>query len=267
VKFRTGYNPDPDGHRRTPFARLSARMKAQTLPASFSLLAFAPAIMDQGQTGSCTGHATAAAVSTALAAAGTPLAWVPSPKGIYTLGREIDLPDASTEITDDGAQPNQVMRGITEWGVRPMQAPTSDGRLSDCDTATINDKTKLDELEADAVTLLLGEYGIVTTGAQREEDFKVALAVARKPVTFAVAGGSAAFQGYTGGVLEALNAPLDHYIFAYGYETLPSGELVILGSNSWGIDGWGELGCFRIGSQGIAELDDMVVLDVKKGTA
>lgn len=224
--------------------------------------------MDQGQTGSCTGHATSGASYAALAAAGTPLSWVPSPHGIYTLGRAIDRADPATALTDDGAEPNQVMRGISEWGVRPMLAPTADGRLSDCEPETINEEPALGELELDGLALLLGEYGITSTGAQLEEELKVALFVAKKPVTLAIAGGSDAFQGYSGGVLEALNAPLDHYIYADGYETLPSGEFVLHVVNSWGVDGWGIAGRARLGSKSVAELGDLVVLNVKlKGAA
>lgn len=264
-RFWTGYTPDPEGHRRTPFAALSRRLKAQTLPDAFSLAQFMPPIMDQGQTGSCTGHATAGATFASLAAAGTPLGWVPSPHGIYTVGRALDRPDPSVALEDNGAEPNQVMRGITEWGVRPMQAPAPDGRVSDCEPSTINVEPQWDELEKDSTALLVGEYEIVSTGAQRIEDLKVALAVANAGVTVAIDGGSDAFQSYAGGILASAGLDLDHYIYAVAFG-IDAGVFFLDLANSWST-GWGEAGRVRIGAQAVAELGDLVVTKVTRKAA
>lgn len=265
MTFPTGYRPDPDGYKRTGFHHMRARLAVTALPLAVSLLAFAPAMLDQNQTGSCTGGSTAACAYCDLAANGLPLGFVPSPRGIYGNGRAIDrFPnDDGTlpPLTDDGAEPNQIMRGISEWGVRPMKGPTSAGENYDCELANVNAEPTLAELEDEATHLLLGEYGITSTGKQRVRDMQTALA-AHKPMTVAIAGGSDAFQGYTGGVLGPLNAPLDHYVWIYGYEVQPDGSVVFLCRNQWG-EGWGEQGNFRLNEAGAAELGDIVVLDVK----
>jgi hypothetical protein len=223
---------------------------------------WAPAVMDQGQTGSCTGHSPASALYTAFNVIGQPLPWVPSPAGIYRVGRAIDRPNTSTPLTDDGAEPNQVFRSINEFGVHPIQAPTSDGRYSDADPATINDEPSLGELEADAVTCIVGDYGITSTGTQRVDD--VCSAIANKhPVTVAIAGGSNTFQAYSGGVLGPIEETLDHYVWLYGYETVANGSRVFHGRNSWGRD-WGISGDFMLSEDALQWLGDLVALDVRR---
>jgi hypothetical protein len=260
-----GYLPDPVGHRRTAFRHLALRLGVAILPASVSLLRFAPDVLDQNQTGSCTGGSTGAAIATSLASAGTPLGFVPSPRGIYNIGRAIDRA-ASTDgslppLTDDGAQPNQVMRGISEWGVRPMRGPTSTGANYDCEPSNVNLEPTLGELEEEATCLLIGQYEVTSTGRQRVRDLQAALAGGRA-LTFAIAGGTNDFQSYLGGVMGALNGELDHYVWMYGYETQVDGSVIFLCSNQWGKD-WGEAGRFRINEACVAQIGNIVVLDVK----
>lgn len=264
MTFTLGYKPDPDGYKRTPFHHLKMRMNITALPMMISLLEFAPDMLDQNVTGSCTGGSTMAAVTCELAAAGTPLGFVGSPRGAYLNGRAIDRipnPDGSLPpLEDNGAEPNQVWRGISEWGVRPMRAPTSTGVNYDCEASNVNDEPKLDELEVEATHLYVGEYGITTTGKQRIVDMQTALA-GKKPITVAIAGGSDAFQQYMGGVLGPLNASNDHYVWIYGYEVQPDGSVIFLCRNQWGVS-WGEQGNFRLNEAGAQELTDLVVGDV-----
>lgn len=266
MKYATGYVPDGADHKRTPFGNFARRLGIASLPPSALVLAsFLPSVLDQGQTGSCTGHASACAIFTEFAARGEPLGFVPSPAEIYRNGRAIDRADPSVVLTDDGAQPNQVYRAIEEFGVRAM-GPMALGRYSDADPATINVEPQWGDLETEALTLLVGDYEIVTTGDARIVDVQTAL-VAQRPVTIAIAGGSDAFQGYTGGVLGLLSAPLDHYVTLYGFDTDPiNGQLIFYGRNSWGT-GWGESGNFRLGQECIAELGDLVVAAVTRKAA
>ena len=169
------------------------------------------------------------------------------------------------------------MRGISEWGVRLMKGPTSTGANYDCEPSNVNDEPTLGELEEEATRLLVGEYGITTFGKQRVDDMRAALA-GKKPITVAIAGGSAAFQSYAGGVLGPLNAGTDHYVWIYGYEVQADGSVLFLCCNQWGT-GWGERGRdelgaesgesghFRINEACAAELTDIVVLDVRKVAA
>ncbi len=199
MRFATGYVADGVDHKRTPFGVFARRMGIASLPTSALVLAsFLPSVLDQGQTGSCTGHATACAIATEFAARGEPLGFIPSPAEIYRNGRAIDRADVATLLTDDGAQPNQVYRAIEEFGVRAIGPMAPDGRNSDADPSTINTEPKWGDLEIESTSLLVGEYEIVTDGAQRIVDVQTAL-VAQRPITIAIAGGSDAFQGYTGG--------------------------------------------------------------------
>ena len=256
MKFRTGYLPTPAGHFRTPFHHLSARLNVGELPAEVSLFDKAPPVMDQGQTGSCTGHGSSCGL---YVAAG--LSWVPSPAEIYRNGRAISRAPGQA-LTDNGADPAQVFAAINEFGVRPM-TPLTD-RYSDADPATINDEPKLGDLEAEALTVLVGDYGITSTGAQRVRDFQTSLA-AGIPVTVAIAGGCDAFQNYSGGILPALNAPLDHYVCLLAYKTLPDGSIAFGGQNSWG-PFWGEAGRFWLSDPAVQELGDNVSLTVRRAS-
>lgn len=248
-RFRTGYIPDGPGRRRNPFHLLTRRIST-SIPASASLFASAPPVLDQGQTGSCTGHALACSIHVV-----GKLAWVASPAEIYRNGRAIDR-DLETPLSDDGAEPNQVFRAVREFGVRPM-VPLRD-RFSDADPVTVNDEPKLGDLEVEAEAMPISDYGIFSFGARRSDDIALAIAAGR-PVNVAIAGGSDAFQDYTGGVLPALHAPLDHYVTLLSYETLRDGSRVFGGRNSWG--DWGEGGNFRLSEAAVAELGDIVAVD------
>lgn len=260
MTYATGHLPDPEGYRRVPFHHLAARLGAIALPDSISLVPKAPPVMDQGSgdqgTSSCFGHAAACGIFTALG-----LPWIPSPKQLYRNGRAIDRdPVTLPPLTDDGTQPNQGFRAVNEFGIEAM-VPLAH-RFSDADPATINDEPQLVDLEAEALELVVGDYGIYSLGAQRITDIRTSLAHG-KPVCVAIAGGSAAFQAYGGGVLGPLNSPLDHYVCAVGYETAPDGSIVLVIRNSWNA-GWGENGNVRIDEAAIQELGDIVALDVRK---
>jgi hypothetical protein len=257
VKRGLGYRPDPAGHRKTAFRHLAARLGVVT-PPPYAMLA-TPAVLDQGPTSSCTGHATACGLKTAL---GAELPWVPSPRGIYTLARCIDRFDPSFPLADEGAEPNQVIRAIAEWGIRAMQGPTADGRNSDCSSALINDEPSLFELEEDAARVAIGAYAITSSGFTRLRELAMALS-SGKPVLAAIAASGDVFQGYTEGVLGSLGSELDHYICLYGYRTVGT-AMQVRGRNSWGVE-WGEAGNFWLGEAGIAELGDLFVLDVTLG--
>jgi hypothetical protein len=263
--YATGYLPDPAGHRVTSFHRLSARIGNITLAGAASLVARAPNPFDQGGTGACTGHAAACGLKARL---GSALSFVPSPAGIYKMGVALDRFDESLPLYDQGAEPNQVVRGMAEVGVRAIGPLAPDGRYSDAAWNTDTDQpiipeASLLELEEDATSLYVGAYLIGTTGAQRRRDIQTAV-TAGFPVLAAVCalpGGP--LQSYGGGVLTSLGTELDHYTCVLAFEQ--DGDLVLTVRNSWGV-AWGENGNYRITGRAIDELGDLYVVDVRQVT-
>lgn len=264
MKFGGGYIPDPQGHRRTPFARHYAASLV-SVPTFVDLRKCAPPVKDQGQTGSCTGHGTSGAISTTLRAKGAPLPFEPSECGIYTVARAVDrtlnAAGVLPPLTDDGAMPNQVMRGIEEWGVRPSRSPAPDGRNSDADPATINDEPTLAEIEQDATRILVGDYAIGLFDR---------VALTKKALAAGVAVGIGfdvdnAFEGYASG-----DAPLSapgtalggHWVYLVGYSTSASGKAIFIGRNSWA-QSWGFAGDFEATEEWLICAFDVIALDVR----
>lgn len=131
-----------------------------------SLQHFEEPILDQGPTGSCTGHGTSQALTVSYAASGQPLPFRPSPKIIYELARILDRQTPADGLTDSGAMPARVMQALSFWGIQPMtEAATSDGRLSDVEPSNVNDEPKLLELENSGLKLVTGEYRVDETSS------------------------------------------------------------------------------------------------------
>ena len=258
-----GHIPDPVGHCLTSFDHASKPIGASAIPDSVDLRPFAPQVMNQLNTSSCTGHAVSEAIATSLAKAGRPLVFVPSPKGIYDIGRCIDRVNRSIPLTDAGAMPNQIMRGINEYGVRPIQAPTSDNRYSDCEVATINNEPKLNDIKQDATSIVLGQYSIGSTYSQRVTDICLALANGYA-VTCSVSAENATWQNWVpaNGPLGAQSPiALDHYVWIIGYRTV-SGKRIFRIRNSWDVN-WGDNGEIEVTEDFIAQIGDIYALSVK----
>jgi hypothetical protein len=254
-----GYIPDPPGHLRTSFRRV----KAVSILDAVDFRPSAPAVLDQGETGSCTGESTGPAITTALVHAGTPLGFVASPAGIYKDARCIDRADPSVALTDNGAMPNQVMRALSEWGVRPMRSPTSDGRYSDCEPATVNAEPTFEDLEVESLDLILGPYGIDSTGSQRVTDICSAMTLGFA-VTGSVSAGNDTFQHWTPdkGPLGAQSpVELDHYIWFIAYRTA-SGKRIFRIRNSWSAE-WGDAGDIEVTEDFVAQMGDLYALNVR----
>lgn len=263
--FRTGFIKDPEGHVRVAFRHVAAALALVAANVYGCTLAeHVPAQpLDQGQTGSCTGHAIAYAIVTAFAASGQPLPFVPSPKDLYTGGRELTRgrgPDGKLEpLRDEGAMPSAVLQFGTTFGIRPMRC--LDDRNSDADPLTIDEPHDFAELKKDAEFVVVGDYGIY--GAPDEVGAQIRQAITNGfPVCVAVPGGSQQWQQYRGGVLGATGAANDHYAFLYGYEMQPDGSYVYYGQNSW--NGWGEAGKFRANEAAVAEFSNVFAMSVRR---
>lgn len=262
-----GYIPDPAGHRSNGFHLLAAASRPDSLiPASVDMSPDAPPVMDQNQCGSCTGHGTACGLYTALKQAGQPLSFVPSPRGLYDVARCIDRADPSMPLGDDGAMPNSVMRGVSEWGVRPIHAPTSAGEYSDCEPANVNIEPTLAELTEDSSESFVGWYRISATGAARTQQLRQALA-AGHPVgvgTFV----ASSFENWRAGDppcgAQDQNDPQGggHWVCAIGYRTEAGGATSFRLRNSWGTT-WGDNGDIWVTEAFMDEASDLYVFAVK----
>ncbi len=267
MRTARGYIPDPADHKVTAFAH-ARKLGATQLPDAVDLRPFAPRVLDQNSCGSCVGHSVACAIATALARAGTPLTFIPSPRSVYQLARCIDRYDLSQQLADEGSMPNQAVRSLSEWGVRPMKTPSPLGYDSDCDLSNVNDEPLLGELEQDAQTLLVGQYEITSDGAERAADVCAAIAQGF-PVTIAVAGGANAFQEWTpsAGPLDA-HGPLtlDHYVWLIGYSTDAHGKRVFRARNSWGAS-YGDDGDVLITEGYLSFCSDIYPFSVRKAAS
>lgn len=271
--FSTGYIPDPVGHQRTSFDHYKRLLSSAPIPLASDTARFSPVgpsgrpqHFNQGQTGSCVGHASSGAIYAAFAAAGRALGFIPSMKFIYALARMLDRlrnPDGSfPALADIGCQPNQMVRAVSTFGIVPLVTLTD--RFSDCDPETINDEVLLDEVEQSLMTLVIGEYAIFSSGKQRSDDVAQACS-SGLGITAAINGGCRAFQEYTGGVLtaNALAGDLDHDVRIAGHRTVSNArEFKIF--NSWD-ESWGEGGDAWIDESALDTLGDIYIITPNRG--
>lgn len=165
-------------------ARLAAHYEGRVaLPESVDLLPYEPPVFDQGSTSSCTAAATTAGVAVALAAAGSPLGFVPSQRELYAVTRAMERALAAPPgqplpaLTDSGAELADVYAALARYGVRPMlEQRTSDGRFYDVEIDHVNDEPSFADLEASINRPIVGPYGIDPTDPNAGDTMAAALA-------------------------------------------------------------------------------------------
>lgn len=232
------------------------RLAAQPIPLSVDLTPFAPPIADQNGFGACVGFSYSSAATCRLAAAGTPVARV-SPFCVYKLARCLDRAGASVALTDSGTTPQSAIAAFQNWGV------VSDATWGQEDGSTLNAEPTLTELEEASDFCLSGAYFIQSSGDQRVIDICTALA-AGYPCGISLAASGAEFNNYGGGVLGALDGPIDHENYVVGYTLSAPNDytsVVVKCVNSWGT-GWGEVGFYRANRAFVDQCEDWSVLDV-----
>jgi hypothetical protein len=164
-----GYIPDADHKRRQKDSTLLFGA-TPAVPDRASLTHLEGPIGDQGFAGACGGFGLYQEIYTSMAAAGTPLPWVPSMKTFYDLARILERTDASQKLTDSGVMPTDLLTVLRQYGAMPMVVPQSpDGRFSDVWTdddtggnppGNVNDEPSLLDLENSGMKLLTGEYRV-----------------------------------------------------------------------------------------------------------
>lgn len=262
-----GWRKDPENHGMPAFHVLAQKFSVSAIPNSVDYRAqvlAGPGIMDQGQVGSCVGHATDGSIETRLMIAGTPIAHR-SPVWVYDAARCIERArnypntplDNLPALEDVGSYPSDAWQGVTEWGMAPYaERPTSN--------STANDEPKLGLVESASDLILTGAYRIDSTGSSRVRAVQTALANGF-PVAIAVLV-DYAFEEWDG--VNPLGAPDPnrllggHYIYVTSYQVLSTGKVIFGGPNSWSYL-WGDEG-FWLGDENfLAGADDLYAADVR----
>ena len=228
---------------------------AAPLAASADLSAFAPSVMDQTKTGSCTAHSIAGATYTALAAAGTPLGFVPSPRTTYACTRALERSATTPSgelpaLEDTGAELQDVATVIGSIGVKPMVPPTPEGANSDVWSGNVNEEPDFAAIEQAAAVLLTGEYKIDPSDASAPQLVAAAIQ-AGIPVWVATLVG-AAFEELGPNDIAQPTPTSDttaggHALFLKAFRTNAKGQLEFLIQNSWG--NWAADGCVWASTQ------------------
>lgn len=247
-----GYLPD---HPEVVAARLHAgeRFGAARVPPSGSLLTFAPPVLDQGTTSACVGHAMATGITTALAATGRDLGWIPSADLIYRLARCIDRAGREQPLYDLGTRIGSACDAITRWGIVPGRVPI------DVDPRAIDREPTLDELERAALRLVVGEYGIAS-GPSAPDLVRAAITTGH-PVIGGVLVGDRAQNWREGQVPLTYEDTLDPHGGGHAMCILAYDDGTFRARSSWSRD-FGLMGDMIGDESWLARWSDLVVLDV-----
>jgi hypothetical protein len=262
-----GYIQDSPAHRlRQKSSRLLLGTAATSLPA-VSLRPYEPNgfPLDQNKTGSCGGHGTSAGIAISFEGAGIPLAFIPSPKSIYSITRQSALSKPGTALTDSGVMPADVMATSSTFGIRAMTAPSPQGFHSDVDPSNVNQTEDLLELEQAGQKIVVGEYRIDETASDFLDQVRLSLA-AKVAVGLGIFVDTS-FQEWTNG-----DPPLDsvnlndpngggHWICCVGYDTTQDFFELL---NSWG-PSFGDAGHIRVSSAWMqAAVSDCYAINVAR---
>jgi len=230
------------------FGALHPAAPAPAYPPHGSLRAYAPPVFDQGETSSCTGHATATlvyvAVALELSKSGEAPAFVPSPRGIYADARCEEQPGEGA-LVDEGASIGDVITAIAHEGVRPMTEKAPDGRWSDVTPDNVGLRPTLAEDLESTLHVVLGPEHLDPTAEDFEDHVCASIGVLEVGVDMGIHANHA-FMYW-----RAADPPVDdtsgfsetdgHDVACLDYATLSDGSKVYWLLSSWSED-FGEHG-------------------------
>ena len=204
-----------------------------------------PGIQDQKSVGACEGFAHSSAITLRSAIMGKPIA-LASAVGLYQCAlmvqRQPRADGTLPPLEDTGTEPSVIQQVMQTYGVASKATWGGDPPTPE----SIIVQPTIAQLEAAQTYLLVGMYAITSTGDQYLRDLMTAWANGY-PTTGAIAASSSTFNGYTGGVLSAMDNQIDHATLWIGgtWDGSNPSSLVAIGVNSWGdgLEGdpaWGE---------------------------
>jgi hypothetical protein len=198
-------------------------------------------VLDQFNTNSCPGGGTACLLYVALACAGTPLPWIPSPKGIYGDVRCIEQ-TGTGPLLDTGADPADLISSLASEGIRAMNPPVMpDGRVYDLSVENVGERPTLAEDEDSQRDIVLGT-SLLDSSA---DDFidQICGALAEKAPVGVGIHATPAFEAYGDNVVTDSTPAFDdvtgvkkgdgHWVGVYAARQGVIGTELLL-RNSWG---------------------------------
>lgn len=248
MSFGKGYLADPRGHLYTSAERLVGAASATGAggASKVDLGRHSPGVLNQRGSSACVGFAKMAARYVTLRSRGIPEE-LQSPAWAYKIGLAVDRAGFDVPLRDEGSMPNQVVRGIQEWGTLPaVEYPF--------DEKTLVAEPTVFELEKASRANEVGWRTLRTRAAALVADLRRALAANFAP-TFAIQV-DRAFEDHAGrGELGAMRGASlgGHMLFLVGYDTLASGATVFVLQNSWGTS-WGDGGFARVTEAFVARM-------------
>jgi hypothetical protein len=234
--FGLGHIAEPEGQFRWPFALHGAsRLVGADLPATVMLDACAPPVFNQLSSGSCVAHAYVTAAYTRMAAAKTPLPFLPDPLTLYRFTREVQRAwgiSPAGALEDNGSMPMIAMQAAERWGLV---------RFIPWDMADVNQEAAVLDVEDAASLRLTGASALNPLSATPLATQARQALAAEIPVTLATQV-TADFDSYKSGTLPAPSGPSrgSHYVAMLGFVEDADGLRFLL-RNSWG-PSWGQQG-------------------------
>jgi len=261
-----------------------------------------PGVRNQTNVGGCEGCANSSGGTIQLALDGTPLPEPISHVGTYLGALMCDaVPNADGSLPwfiDTGTMPSSILGGWglyggsleSAWGQLPMSQSTMYSTDPSAPQGALIQPTP-NQLYTGRACRLQGAYFLTSSGAALVRDL-IRVLGSGKVLTNAIRGSSAAFQNYTGGIIGALDGPIDHAQLVLDYEWTSDqasldafmagddskvGFFLLRGCNSWGgkncPDGgtWGEVdevnqlgGQYRANNDFVQQAADWCVLSIER---
>lgn len=216
-----------------------------TLQAS-DLTPWMPPVGNQERIGACNSYGTKDAIIASLQKASGALLAYRAALPLYRATRCMERAaygNVSDALTDSGANPDDVLNVVHNWGMQTSQDECGEAGPSDTlslyEDQHVNDEPTLREFELDHSFRVVGGFDITSSGKQRLLDVSNALA-SGFACGVSVYAADDRFQGYASGIMPdpPAGSGCDHWVYIIGMYLDAAGSPVFVVVNSWAL-GWG----------------------------